>query len=234
MRMVQVLAELQRVDTALDRDRERLAVVRVQLGDRSALAELEAEHQAARDEAHHKTTEQRDLELELDDLRQKLTTLEKKLYGGTVHNPKELNDMANEAKQFRGLISTREDRLIELYDVVEAATSALAEATARLEAAQAAHADSQRDLVAERDRLLAEIAEHEQRRASTAAESDPQSLRIYDGLRRTRGGLAVAEVAQRTCQGCRISLPSRKRSEPAPRKSWCSAGATGRILHAGL
>ena len=57
---------------------------------------------------------------------------------------------------------------------------------------------------------------------------------MYDGLRRTRGGLAVAEVAQRTCQGCRISLPVNEeiRARTSPDLVFCQS--CGRILHAGL
>ena len=234
MRKVETLLQLQRVDSELDRARERLVSVDQQLADRSAVAALETELRAAEADLQRKVREQRDLELEVQDLRDKLTALEKKLYGGTVHNPKELSDMAKEAQQFRGLISSREDRLIGMYDLVEASASEVGGITARLEAARAAHDARQRELIAEREGLLTTIAEDERRQATLRAESDAQALRVYDGLRRTRGGLAVAEVAQRTCQGCRISLPVKEeiRARTSPDLVFCQS--CGRILHAGL
>lgn len=234
MRKVQVLAELQRVDSALDRARERLAAVEAELADRSALAAVEVEHEAAQKDLQLKSAEQRDLELEVEDLRQKLATLEKKLYSGTVQNPKELNDMANEARQYRNLISGREDRLIPLYDVVEAAQSVADAATSRLAEARSAHRESQARLAAERESLRAAIAEQERQRALLEKESDAQSLRVYESLRRTRGGLAVAEVAQRTCQGCRVTLPVSEEIRARSSEDLVMCQSCGRILHAGL
>jgi uncharacterized protein len=234
VRKVQVLVQLQRVDTALDHARERLSSVHAELADSSALAQVTAEHEVVKADLHRKATEQRDLELEVEDLRDKLATLEKKLYGGTVHNPKELSGMADEAKQYRNLISSREDRLIGIYDVVEAATTALAKVAARLKATRRSHAENMARLSAERNELQTAIAEHERQRAALMDESDAQSLRIYEGLRRTRNGLAVAEVAQRTCQGCRVSLPINEEIRARTSEELVLCQSCGRILHAGL
>jgi predicted nucleic acid-binding Zn-ribbon protein len=72
VRKVQVLVQLQRVDTALDRARERLSAVHAELADSSALAQLTAEQEAARADLQRKAAQQRDLELEVEDLRDKL------------------------------------------------------------------------------------------------------------------------------------------------------------------
>ena len=180
------------------------------------------------------TTEQRDLELEVDDLRQKLTTLEKKLYSGTVANPKELDAMTKEAQQFRGLISSREDRLIEIYENVEAATKEAAEIATRLESVRADLGERLTKLTAERHELRSAIAENDRRRAGLTTEADPNGLRSYESLRRTRAGLAVASVAQRTCQGCRISLPASEEIRARTSENLVFCQSCGRILYSGL
>lgn len=234
MRKVETVLQLQEVDTALDRSRERLAAVVAQLEDRSELDRTEAEQQAAAAELRRETTTQQDLEQEVEGIRQKLSALEKKLYGGTVANPKELEAMTLEAKQFRNQISTREDRLLEQYDRVEALTAAASEASARLEAARASYENSQRELSSERDELQASIAENEQQRVAVLAEIEAPTLRAYEGLRRTRAGLAVAEVAQRTCQGCRVTLPVNEeiKARSSPELVFCQS--CGRILYTTL
>jgi predicted nucleic acid-binding Zn-ribbon protein len=234
LRKAQLLAELQRVDSSLDRARERLAIVNSQLEDRSALGTIEAEHQAAESHLHRQQALQRDLELQVQDLRDKLETIEKKLYSGTVSNPKELDSMAKDAQQFRNLISGREDQLLEIYDAVDTATARLAEIASRLGDARATYVDNQRLLATERDGLNATIAELENQRDSLVAATDSQSLRIYEGLRRTRNGLAVAEVAQRTCQGCRITLPVNEEIRARSSQELVFCQSCGRILHAGL
>ena len=233
MRKVELLAQLQRLDSALDRARERLARIDEQLRDRSALALVEQEQAAASAELHGQQTELKDLELEVQDLRGKLQAVEKKLYSGTVMNPKELSAMTDDARQYRNQISPREDRILGLYDVVDAATTALAAADSRLAEARQAHARAQDGLAAERSTLTAQVSQHEQERQALSAQADPQSLRIYEGLRRTRGGLAVAVVAQRTCQGCRVAIPANLEQRARSGEDLVLCQSCGRILHPG-
>jgi predicted nucleic acid-binding Zn-ribbon protein len=234
LRKAQVLAELQRVDTSLDRARERLAAVDRQLADRSALAAIEGQHEAAEASLQRQLGLQRDLELEVQNLRDKLSTLEQKLYSGTVANPKELDSMAKEAQQFRSLINSREDRLLEMYDASEAASNQLASIAARLETGRAEHAETHRSLTAERDELKSTVAEHDRRRANLVAQLDARSIQTYEGLRRSRHGLAVAEVTQRTCQGCRITLPANEEIRARTSEDLVFCQSCGRILHAGV
>lgn len=231
MRAVDLLAQLQEVDTTLDQQRLRLAQLQAQLEDRSELEAVVAEHRAAESLAHRLDGEQQDLELEVQDLRGKLAALEKKLYSGTVGNPKELDAMLRDAQQFRALISAREDRLLALYDEVEAAASALERTTARLRATEAAFAERQRALADERDAVAERVRQAEQRRQDLRAAAPPDALRIYDNLRRTRGGLAVAEVVQRICQGCRVSLPGHEVSRARASDDLVFCQSCGRILH---
>jgi hypothetical protein len=234
MRKVETVLQLQEVDTALDRSGERLAAVITRLEDRSELDRTEAEHEVAAAQLRRETATQQDLEQEVEGLRQKLSQLEKKLYGGTVANPKELEAMTLEARQFRNQISTREDRLIEQYDKGEAASTAAAEASTRLEQTKASHENRQRELSSERDELRASIAENEARRTAVLAEIDAATLRTYEGLRRTRGGLAVAEIAQRTCQGCRVTLPVNEEIKARSSQDLVFCQSCGRILYAAL
>jgi predicted nucleic acid-binding Zn-ribbon protein len=234
MRKADLLARLQRLDSALDRSRERLGAIELQLADRAGLLALEAEQAAARDALHRLQTEQRDLDLQVDGLRGTLAEVDRKLYGGTIRIPKELAALVDDGQQIRGQISRREDRLIALFDEIEAAESVLAELTAGLDQARAERADLERRCQAERQQLVAEVSGREREREALRGETDPASLRTYDSLRRSRGGLAVAEVAQQTCQGCRVSLPAsmEQRARSSPELVICQS--CGRILHAGL
>jgi predicted nucleic acid-binding Zn-ribbon protein len=130
-------------------------------------------------------------------------------------------------------VSSLEDRLLALLDDVEAAEAAAA-------AAEAAHAEieatwkrQQAELAESRRALEAESTRLNARRTEVAAQSDAASLRTYDGLRRTRGGLAVVPVQQRTCQGCRITLPSSEEQKARLSNDLVTCNSCGRILYAG-
>jgi predicted nucleic acid-binding Zn-ribbon protein len=231
VKKVEPLIRLQQVDSALDRARERLRQVEEQLADRSALVSVEAAQSSAEAEHRRLTTEQRDLELEVDNLRQKLQQIEQRLYSGRVSNPKELSDLHAEGQQERRLIGTREDRLIGLFDEVDAAKQGLDEANAALQQTTAEHEASQAELRRERDQLRSELEALERERPSIVERTDPRGLRSYESLRRTRGGLAVAQVAQRTCQGCRVSLPSSTAQEARTSDELVFCQSCGRILY---
>jgi predicted nucleic acid-binding Zn-ribbon protein len=142
--------------------------------------------------------------------------------------------MADEARQYRNLISPREDRILELYDIVEATSNAEQDARRRLGAAREQHAESQSTLTADRTELLAVIATHERERAALVADVDPASLRTYESLLRTRARQAVAIVAQRTCQACRVSLPVNLEQRARSSEDLVLCQSCGRILYAGL
>src|SRR3954462_13249091 len=99
MRKVDALRELQEVDSALDQARARLERIAAQWGKRQALDAAAAAREAAVAELHHRQADKRDLELALEQLRGKFKVNSDKLYGGRVHNPRELEDHSKEVEQ---------------------------------------------------------------------------------------------------------------------------------------
>ncbi len=234
MKTVELLRQLQAVDSALDANRERLGRVEAELADRSEV--LAARRARAEREAALKPIEadQRDLELEIDTLRGQLDEIEKKLYGGRIGDAKELNNLNREANQFKALISTREDRLLELLVAAEQAASDLAAAEDRLRQIEAARRALEAGLTEERGQLRTAIEGGQVEQSSLREGIDAAALRTYDNLRRSRGGLAVAEIRQRTCQGCRISLPASEEQRARHGSALVLCQSCGRILYAAL
>ena len=232
MKTVELLHELQTADSALDADRESLRRVEAELADRT---ELEAAR-SVRDErvaALRKVeAEQRDRELEVETLRAQLEAAEKKLYGGRVGDARELQNLNRDAGQIRGQIGSREDGLLELFEQADRAGDALTEAEARLRSLATARRDREATLSGERDRLVGAIGTGEARSASLREQLDASALRTYDNLRRSRGGLAVAELRQRTCQGCRVGLPAGVEQRVRHGDALVTCQSCGRILYA--
>jgi predicted nucleic acid-binding Zn-ribbon protein len=233
MRKVEVLRDLQAVDTALDQTRTRLQRIAARWGHREEVDAAAAARDAALAELHHRQADQRDLELEIEKLRGKIKMNNDKMYGGRVTNPRELTDLSHEVEQDQRLVSEREDRLLTVFDEVAAA-----EAKAR--AAQEHHdrvaADWKRDqaqMMNEKRALDAEGNQLLARRQALVPQADPAALRLYDSLRRSRGGIAVVPIVQRTCQGCRIALPSSDEQKARLSDDLVSCSSCGRILFAG-
>lgn len=215
----------------IDRVRSRLSAIQPQLGDETALKAPRAaveEHTASRSGLR---MQQKDMEMDIAPKREKLGTLERKMYGGSVGNPRELEGMRKEAGLLRQSIVTGEDRLLELMVTVEEAQAALAVARKRLRQAEEEWQKTQESLKREQEALEKEMAALLERREAVAPGIPATELALYEQVRKARGGLAVAKVERGMCQGCRLALPSselqRVRASPQPVR--CSS--CGRILY---
>jgi uncharacterized protein len=133
--------------------------------------------------------------------------VESKLYGGTVRNPKELAGLNDDASMLKGQLRRREDELLNHMVKVEEQETALRQAESVLKEVEGRWRGEQADLLGQKGRLEAELAELEKSRQTQAGSIDGRLLELYDLLRDRRQGKAVVKVERGMCQGCRISLP---------------------------
>ena len=233
MRKVEVLRDLQAVDSALDQARERLHRMAARWGRREEVNAAAAARDSTLTELHHRQGDQHDLELQIEQLRAKIKQNNDKMYGGRVSNPRELSDLSHEVEQDLRLVSEREDRLLGVFDDVAAAETAATTARAAYDEAEARFKSDQIQIAADKRVVDAEIARLTARREELVALSDAASLRLYESLRRSKGGLAVVPVTQRTCMGCRIALPSGDEQRARSSEDLVTCRNCGRILFAG-
>lgn len=206
MRKVDLLHQLQDVDSRLDSARALITRLSAEIGNRVALTAREAELAAAQKELRELEARQRDLELQAEDRRAKIAADEGKLYSGRVTNPKELGSLSDEVAQDKRQLNAVEDKLLDVIERVE-------ETTARARSLEASLAAETREWTAAQDLARSRIAEAERtidtlnaQKASAASKLSPSDISTYETLRRQKNGLAVAQVQQRTCQACRVSL----------------------------
>jgi predicted nucleic acid-binding Zn-ribbon protein len=207
MTAVAELLLLQDTDLALDKALARLSEIEIALGESD---ELLSAREAATEKAAAVAAlraQQKDLELTADEVRGKAAEIEKKLYGGTVKNPKELQDYDAELRNLKDLTRKRDDDVLALLMQVDEADSERQAADAVVSEIEAAWRASQEDLLAEKTSIEPEAARLKAERDSKATDVDRRLIGLYDLLRERRGGTAVARVERGMCQGCRITLP---------------------------
>ncbi len=231
--MASQLFELQQFDLDLEAKKGAVEQVEGQLGESETLVEMRASLSQQKERLAQLSGEQRTLEWQLEDLSQKITHEEDKLYGGSVRNPKELSDLQQEVEHLKGRRRQLEDRVIDIMSETE-----LIEAMARDQSKQLGEMEQtwqreQERLQAEKARLLAEVAALEEKRRGLAAQIDSDSLDLYERLRQTRQGRAVAGVEQGMCQGCRITLPMSELQQARTGQKLVQCGSCGRILYVG-
>ena len=201
------LFALQRTDLAFDSIVARLAGVEDQLGETEELTVARERLAQCQEEVREIQARQKELDYQAEAARVKAAEIESKLYGGTVKNPKELEDFQADLTSLRGQRGKREDALLEAMLALEEGEAVLKgaeEALAKIETSWKAEQATLRETQAT---LKQEIAELEAKRLDQLEGMDQVALSLYGLLRERRQGTAVAVVERGLCQGCRISLP---------------------------
>jgi predicted nucleic acid-binding Zn-ribbon protein len=231
LKALEQVMHLQDLDSRIDAERERVATIEATLHDRSEYESARRRHQEAAQPVRQLEADQKDQELRAGTARSQLAEVEGKLYGGRVSSPRELDDLQKRGADLRRQISTSEERLLALMEQLEQATANAREAETHLRDVVATRKTLETDLLAERKSLVADVRQLTSERDGLRAETDASTLRQYDRLRSTRGGLAVAEVKQRTCQGCRVSLTAAYEQRLRRGEQMVTCQSCGRILY---
>lgn len=227
------LYELQEVDLEIDQKSRTLDQVKSQLGGDDDLVAA----RAALDEARKRLTDlehkQRISEWETDDLATKTAREEKRLYEGSLKNPRELMTLQQEVDLLREQRREREEHLLAIMIEVDTAEREVGARTSELEGMERKWQEDQQRLAAERTELEADLAALEEKRRVALQQIDPTSVKLYERLRQAKQGRAVAKVEQGRCQGCRISLPISDQQGARMGHELVTCSNCGRILCAG-
>ena len=228
MNLAQQLYQLQEVDLELESNEQAMRQKASQLGESQKVVSVQTELSSQRQHLEELKRQQHSAEWEIEDLSGKITTLERKLYDGSIRNPKELASLQHEVEGLKARRDQLEDKALEIMDQVELAGVRVASLSSELERLEAEWHHQQQRLTVDIEQLKTTSSDLEQKRQLILADIDPQIVNLYQELKRQKG-TAVAKVGQGTCRGCRISLPTselqRVRSENLVRCSSC-----GRIL----
>ena len=200
------LYRLQQIDSQVDQARARLEIIRQTLENDAEL--VAAIGRVSVTEAAHKEAEraQRQAEAEVQSQRIKIEQAESSLYGGSVRNPKELQDLQHDVASLKKYLATLEDRLLESMLATDSAASSLTEARAALSQVESRLGDQARHLTDERTNLIHSLERLDAERKAATSPVDAKLFEQYESLRRERRGLAVTTVSDGSCAACGTTL----------------------------
>ena len=185
----------------------RLAEIEEQLGESEELVEAQREVEGKRQAVAGLRSRQKDLEYGVDEIRDKASAVEKKLYGGNVGNPKELADLQADLTSIQGQIAKQEDVLLGVLVEIEEAVAQLKEVDSAFSQLEARWRAGQQEMETEKGRIEPELERLRETQARRSEGIDRAAHSTYQLLRERRSGQAVAIVERGMCRGCRISLP---------------------------
>jgi len=230
MTTLKQLYTLQEVDLDLDGVNGQIADVERELEGRLSLDKIEESLEQARADLQQIQSSHRELQLETGSQRERSTTLEEQLYGGAVENPRDLEALQLEANNVRHALEQMDVRLLEMSLQAEDARTRIAGLEQQLADTQSAWETRQAELWQQLEQLSDRQETLKNDRNSLASGVEPVELTRYEGLRRSKGGQALARVVRGLCQACRMSLPSQHLQRVRNGRQTVLCNNCGRIL----
>jgi len=225
---LEALLTVQEHDTAADRLRHRRDTLpeRAELIARQSECDrLDAQLGDARARRNDVLAQEKRLDDEATSTEAKAKEMERKLYGGTVSNVKELQAMEADVKSLRHRRDELEElelEVMEQREVLDREVAGLEAQRAEIQAAIDALTATITDAEAAIDR---DLASEELARRDAASTVPPDLLQMYDSIRAKNRGIGAARLVGDTCQACRLSLPAteveRVRRLPADQLARC-------------
>ncbi|MBI3170584.1 MAG: hypothetical protein HYZ22_19050, partial [Chloroflexi bacterium] len=168
-------------------------------------------------------------EAEVDSLKIKIEQAESSLYGGSVKNPKELQDLQKDVASLKKHLGTLEERQLEAMLLSETAEAEMEKARADLEVVRSRLGNEHKKLLDEQNELIKQMESFGQEREAALAPIDAPLLVAYEDLRKKKRGVAVTEVEDGACASCGTTLNAALQQNARSQKlAYCPS--CGRIL----
>jgi hypothetical protein len=201
------LLSLQETDQALALRRRDYREVETELKSEGGLPDLRDSCERFRVRELESKVETARLESELATLKEKVTELESRLYGGAITNVRELTAIETEHSSARRNLAQVEESIAPAEVAAEHARQQFEELTKEL-AEKEDHWNARRlELRHELVRVGTEYNEMLETRKTDALEIPKDDLARYDRLFRSNRGIAIVRVERGVCQGCAVRLP---------------------------
>ena len=229
---VKQLYGLQEIDLKLAEAETRRASLLSKLADRSEFRASAERLERLEKRSSELSARSRAFERLVAEVDQTLERLDERLYGGGVTNPQQLTA----AQEERAFTSARkkeaEDQLLETMIDLEELEPVLAEAretATRLHeerpGLESAWREEAREAASQIETLRAD-------REDLAPTMPANLLPLYESLRKSKSGRAIALVERGTCQGCRLSLTTQETQRARGGQQIVQCNSCGRILYA--
>ncbi len=163
----------------------------------------------------------------------KIEQSESSLYKGNISNPKELKDLQAEIASLKKALSQIEENQLLQMAAVEEAESTLKDAKSAYNSALQTAESENVKLIVELDAAKKNLETLVVEREVAIQQLIPESIAIYEKLRKSKNRIAIAPVEDESCAVCgsEIRVSDIQKSKTSSTLSFCPG--CGRILYAG-
>ncbi|KKN61048.1 hypothetical protein LCGC14_0526070 [marine sediment metagenome] len=227
------LLELQKIDSKIDSLNKDLETIKEKARYdelQAGLEKLRAKEELFQKEHNRESQAFDKVNGELDLLNRKIENEQKKLYSGTVSNPKELAAIQKEIESLSNKKDGLETSVLEEMDKVSALDDALTK-TKEFIARDYEEAQKAKEVWQQKEtEIKAEISTVGASRGEQTKNVDEELLEDYEDIRETKGGIGAGALVKGICEVCNVELPETEVEElrAKDRPDYCTS--CGRIL----
>jgi predicted nucleic acid-binding Zn-ribbon protein len=224
------LFRLQQVDRQIDRVRSQLDTIQKTLENDAELKQALTKFETSQKENHHALHHMKNAEAEVQAQKIKIEQAESSLYGGSVKNPKELQDLQKDVASLKKHLVTLEERELEAMMKSETASETYEKSKTELELLQAQRGNEHQKLIQEKDMLVKQLESLADEREASLNPIEASLLQSYEELRRIKRGVAIAEITDGACASCGTNINAAAQQNARKQLVYCPS--CGRILFA--
>ncbi|MCX6012073.1 MAG: C4-type zinc ribbon domain-containing protein [Chloroflexi bacterium] len=225
------LFELQEIDLAIDKKMAILKDLDVRLADNKTVVAARTELENLQELFNHLVKQQKETEWEIESFGEKLKTNEKKLYGGTVKNPKDLVPLTEENQQLKTKKQELEDKDIDLMSEIDNGKQKVELKKKEYKQIQIEWGKTRERLSKDQNQINSDLNQLSEKKKMAEFQLNKTELYLYETLRKAKNGVAVSRVEQGLCQGCRINLPVSYIQRARTGQELVQCGNCSRILY---
>lgn len=196
------LFRLQKLDSEIDRTRARLDEIDKALSEDKRLKNTNKKFEKAQQEAKIIRIKLNQIEDKVEAQRIKRKTTQDALFGGKVKNPKELQDLEMESEALKRYISQLEEEQFEAMIEFETAEGNLNAAQQDLEVIKGLLIQENASFKGEQNMLNESLSRLLREKDAVQQSIPPKNQSLYQQLRDSRRGTAVASVLDGGCGIC--------------------------------
>ena len=227
------LFQLQKIDLKIDTLTKRLGEIDRIRSDNSARMALVQSLTVKTDALTVQKSIYAEIDTKVNAKKMKIEQSESSLYGGSIKNPKELQDLQSEIRSLKQSQSALEDDEIQAMLDIEEIEKEISSLEKILQEFDARLNEQYSILFTEESEKKTEIEKLSHERKAVLDQINPENLTLYQSLRKSKNGIALATIEDGCCTVCGTTLtPADCQTAKSPTKM-ATCASCGRILYAG-
>lgn len=204
------LVELQFIDNALSARSSEMA----KLEDHADLKTAFKKQEQGKDrlaglekDLHHIDAQRKKLEDTLGTNEEKIKSNEKKLFGGSVTDPRELSNYQSEIDSLKSINSKMEDEILELMEKQEGLEAVIESLKKELDGLEILAKRIRNEIGEKKEVLKHNIEGLKHRREDVVSRIPEEGLKKYNIVKSKKGGIAVSVIKDEFCGACNMEIP---------------------------